>query len=154
MRRQLGLGLLLASAALVGCAETGPAPSPGETGAPVPSSSPSSSSSSSSGDTSLTVVVQDGADGADTGLVIVPLKSDSTEIYMQPVAVGDSRWSISFGPRSEESQLTAAELHGLAAELLVAASLCDFLQEKSLDHEEDPDEHDDDQDRASHDLAD
>ncbi|WP_434993185.1 hypothetical protein [Arthrobacter sp. Ld5] len=91
----------------------------------------------------VSVVVQDGAGGADTGLVIVPLRNDGTEIYMQPVAVGDPRWSISFGARSEESELTAAELHGLAAELLVAASLCQFLQEKSLDHEEDPDEHDD-----------
>jgi len=59
MRRQLGLGLLLAATALAGCAEAGPAPAPGETGAPVPSSSPSSSSAA--GDTSLTVVVQDGA---------------------------------------------------------------------------------------------
>ena len=89
----------------------------------------------------ISVVGQDGADGADTGLVIVPLKSDSTEIYMQPVAVGDSRWSISFGARTGDSELTAAELHGLAAELLVAASLCDFLQEKSVDHEENEDDH-------------
>ncbi|PPB50937.1 hypothetical protein C4K88_03510 [Arthrobacter pityocampae] len=96
----------------------------------------------------ISVAVQDGTGGADTGLVIVPLRNDGTEIYMQPVALGDPRWSISFGPRSEESQLTPAELHGLAAELLVAASLCDFLQEKSLGHEEDPDEHDDDQEQA------
>ncbi|WP_104179200.1 hypothetical protein [Arthrobacter sp. B0490] len=84
----------------------------------------------------VSVVVQDGADGADTGLVIVPLRSGSTEIFMQPVAVGDPRWSVSFGARSEDFELSAAELHGLAAELLIAASLCQFLQEKSVGHEE------------------
>ncbi|WP_104166166.1 hypothetical protein [Arthrobacter sp. SX1312] len=88
----------------------------------------------------ISVLVQDGADGADTGLVIVPLRNDSTEIYLQPVAVGDPRWSISFGARSEDSELTAAELHGLAAELLVAASLCQFLEEKSIGHEEHQDD--------------
>lgn len=89
----------------------------------------------------ISVAVQDGADGADTGLVIVPLKNDSTEIYMQPVAVGAAEWSISFGARTGHSELTAAELHGLAAELLVAASLCEFLQRRSVDHEEDQDDH-------------
>ncbi|MHA7241207.1 hypothetical protein [Arthrobacter sp. TMS1-12-1] len=84
----------------------------------------------------VSVLVQDGADGADTGLVIVPLRNDSMEIFMQPVAVGDPQWSIWFGTRDEGAELTAAELHGLAAELLVAASLCQFLQEKSIDHVE------------------
>jgi hypothetical protein len=86
----------------------------------------------------ITVLVQDGFDGADTGLVTVPLRDDNTEIYMQPVAVDDPRWSITFGMRGSETTLTAPELQGLAAELLVAASLCQFLQEKSVGHEEEP----------------
>ncbi len=86
----------------------------------------------------ITVLVQDGAGGADTGLVIVPLRIGSTEVYMQPVSIGDARWSVSFGARADEFELTAAELHALAAELLVAASLCQFLQEKSVGYEEDP----------------
>ena len=57
MRRQLGLGLLLAAAALAGCAEAGPAPSPADPGGPVPGSSPSPAA----GSTSLTVVVEDGS---------------------------------------------------------------------------------------------
>lgn len=84
----------------------------------------------------INVLVQAGDDGADTGLVVVPLRNDSTEIYMQPTSVGAPHWSVSFGARTDESDLTAAELLGLAAELMVAASLCDFLQEKSLGHEE------------------
>ncbi|WP_052273812.1 hypothetical protein [Arthrobacter sp. L77] len=96
----------------------------------------------------ISVVVQDGAGGADTGLVIVPLRNDTTEIYMQPVAVGDPRWSISFGARSEDTELAAAELHGLAAELLVAASLCQFLEERSIGHEEERDDHEQAEDVA------
>ncbi|MDQ0735677.1 hypothetical protein [Arthrobacter agilis] len=91
----------------------------------------------------ITVLVQDGTDGADTGLVTVPLRTGSTEIFMQPVSIGDARWSISFGARSDAFELTAAELHALAAELLVAASLCQFLQEKSVGYEEEPDAADD-----------
>jgi hypothetical protein len=88
----------------------------------------------------ITVLVQDGVEGADTGLVTVPLRDDATEIYMQPVAVGDPAWSITIGMRDAETTLSAAQLHGLAAELLVAASLCQFLQEKSIGHLEEPDD--------------
>jgi hypothetical protein len=41
--------------------------------------------------------------------------------------------------RDRDTTLTAPELQGLAAELLVAASLCQLLQEKSVGHEEEPD---------------
>jgi hypothetical protein len=88
----------------------------------------------------ITVLVQDGDDGADTGLVTVPLRDDGTEIYMQPIAVGDPTWSITIGMRDAETTLSAAQMHGLAAELLVAASLCQFLQEKSIGHLEEPDD--------------
>lgn len=87
----------------------------------------------------ITVLVQDGDDGADTGLVTVPLRDDGTEIYMQPVALGDPKWSITIGMRNAETTLSAAQMHGLAAELLLAASLCQFLQEKSIGHLEEPD---------------
>ncbi|MFJ6000879.1 hypothetical protein [Arthrobacter sp. NPDC092385] len=88
----------------------------------------------------ITVLVQDGVDGADTGLVTVPLRDDGTEIYMQPVAVGDPAWSITIGMRNAETTLSAAQMHGLAAELLLAASLCQFLQEKSAGHLEEPED--------------
>jgi hypothetical protein len=88
----------------------------------------------------ISVLVQDGVDGGDTGLVTVPLRDDGTEIYMQPVALGDPTWSITIGMRDAETTLSAAQMHGLAAELLVAASLCQFLQEKSIGHLEEPDD--------------
>ena len=84
----------------------------------------------------VTVVVQDGVDGADTGLVTVPLRGNDIEIFMQPTAVGDSRWSVTLGMQDTETVVSAAELQGLASELLVASSLCQFLQEKSLGHRE------------------
>jgi hypothetical protein len=84
----------------------------------------------------IDVLVQDGDGGADTGLVIVPLKNVSTEIYMQPAAIGDDAWVIAFGGRAMAFELTPAQLHGYAAELAVAASLCQYLEERSLGHEE------------------
>ncbi|MCS5715626.1 hypothetical protein NVV95_13825 [Herbiconiux sp. CPCC 205716] len=79
----------------------------------------------------INVLVQDGGDGADTGLVVVPLRNEGTEIYMQPVAVGDANWTVTLGPRTSPRELSSLELQGLVAELAVAASLCQFLQDKS-----------------------
>lgn len=82
----------------------------------------------------ISVLIQHGDDGADTGLVVVPLKSVSTEVYMQPVAIGDPRWSVTFGARPDGFELDSPQLQAMAAELALAASLCAFLQEKSVDH--------------------
>ena len=84
----------------------------------------------------ITVLVQDGDDGADTGLVVVPLRNSDTEIFMQPAAVGDAKWTVTLGSAKRPSTLSPSELQGMAAELGVAASLCQFLQEKSVDHVE------------------
>jgi hypothetical protein len=80
------------------------------------------------------VLIQDGEDGADTGLVIVPLVNVSTEIVMEPASVGDQQWLIRFEPRAEPFELTSIELHGLAAELSAAAALCEFPERKSIAH--------------------
>jgi hypothetical protein len=84
----------------------------------------------------INVLVQDGSDGADTGLVVVPLRNEDTEIYMQPTGVGESEWSVTLGARGGTYALSSSQLQGLAAELAVAASLCQFLQEKSIGHDE------------------
>lgn len=84
----------------------------------------------------INVVVQDGAEGADTGLVVVPLKNAAMDIYMQPLAVGDDQWAISFESHPNSFDLSPEQLHGFAAELALAASLCAFLKEKSLGHDE------------------
>lgn len=88
------------------------------------------------GGTLINVLVQDGADGADTGLVIVPLRDGSAEIYMQPAELGSAEWRVTISASSETLDLTSSQLQGLAAELAIAASLCQFLQEKSIGHDE------------------
>lgn len=84
----------------------------------------------------VNVVIQDGAEGADTGLVVVPLKNAAMDIYMQPLTVGEDQWAISFEAHPEPFDLSPEQLHGFAAELALAASLCAFLKEKSLGHDE------------------
>ena len=44
---------------------------------------------------------------------------------------------IRFEARSDAFDLTAQNLHGLSAELAVAAALCDFFERKSIGHLED-----------------
>ena len=84
----------------------------------------------------ITVVVQDGEGGADTGLVVVPLRDDWAEIHMQSTDIGAATWAVTIAPSRRSVDLTPEQLQGCAAELGVAASLCLFLQEKSVDHEE------------------
>ncbi len=82
---------------------------------------------------SLDVALQDGSDGADTGLVIVHLKNEYADVYMQPQGLDDPLWEATLTPRPGDLNLTPYQLAGLAAELVVAGNLCTFLQFKSLD---------------------
>ena len=80
------------------------------------------------------VLRQDGTDGADTGLVVVRLKNARTDVYMQPVAPGDPHWEVAFGARPVEFSLDTQQVLALATELVAAASLCTFLERKSILH--------------------
>ena len=80
------------------------------------------------------VLLQDGRDGSDTGLVVVRLVHAPTDVYMQPVGPGNPRWEINFSARGRDFTLQAQELLGLAHELTVASALCTFLERKSYDH--------------------
>jgi hypothetical protein len=82
---------------------------------------------------SLNVVLQDGTDGRDTGLVIVRLQNALAEIYMQPRGADDPLWEATLTSRGDDLTLTPYHLAGLAAEVVVAGNLCTFLQFKSLD---------------------
>src|SRR5690348_3700482 len=42
----------------------------------------------------IRVAVQDGSEGADTGLVIVPLHNADISLYMEPIEIGDERWRV------------------------------------------------------------
>jgi len=81
-------------------------------------------------------IVQDGSDGSDTGLVIVPLKNATVAISMEPVEIGEASWRVTFEPQPETTILNSHQLHGMAAELAVAAELCAYLEARSVGHEE------------------
>lgn len=84
----------------------------------------------------IRVIIQDGSDGSDTGLVIVPVKNSSVSIFMQPIQVGEARWNITLEPSKEDTILNSHQLHSLASELAVAAELCSYLEARSIDHDE------------------
>ncbi|AZS45158.1 hypothetical protein [Microbacterium oleivorans] len=84
----------------------------------------------------IKVIVQDGSDGSDTGLVIVPLENATVSISMEPVSIGDSSWRVTFEPQPDTTMLNSHQLHGMAAELAVAAELCAYLEGRSVGHDE------------------
>ncbi|WP_308798231.1 hypothetical protein [Agromyces silvae] len=82
---------------------------------------------------SLKVVHQDGANGADTGLVSVSLTGASTDTYIQPETVGSRKWFVTFEPRDASLMLDPAGVLHLSSELATVSALCAFLQAKSAD---------------------
>ncbi|WEK13479.1 MAG: hypothetical protein P0Y48_13625 [Candidatus Microbacterium phytovorans] len=84
----------------------------------------------------IRVIVQDGTEGADTGLVVVPLQNATVSVFMEPIDIGDARWRITIEPQPDTTILSSHQLHGMAVELQVAAELCAFLEAKSFGHEE------------------
>lgn len=74
------------------------------------------------------VLRQDGADGADTGLVVIELANAPTTLYLEPVAPGDPRWSITFLARDVDAARSPDRVSALAAELAVIAELCRHLE--------------------------
>jgi hypothetical protein len=79
------------------------------------------------------VAFQDGADGHDTGLVVLQLTNAGTYTYMQPVAPHDPRWEVTFEPRENSVSLAPSEVEAMGRELQLVAALCEFLQEKSAE---------------------
>ncbi|MEV7692617.1 hypothetical protein AB0N73_04730 [Microbacterium sp. NPDC089189] len=80
---------------------------------------------------SLRVIEQDGADGADTGLIGVAMTNASTSTYIQPDPVDPSRWVVTFDSRETPVQASPTDVLALANELVIVATLCGFLQVKS-----------------------
>ncbi|MFE5409507.1 hypothetical protein [Microbacterium sp. NPDC056569] len=78
------------------------------------------------------VLQQDGAEGADTGLVVVELADAATVITIQPETRNAVRWMVTVEAREAAVTVTAPALLNLAAALSVVAALCAFLQAKSL----------------------
>ena len=83
-------------------------------------------------DGTFRVIAQDGADGADTGLVAVQL-TGGVSAYIQPVAQGSARWVVTLEATENASELAPAGVARLASELTTISALCAFLQARSLE---------------------
>jgi hypothetical protein len=79
----------------------------------------------------IKVMTQDGADGANTGLVGVRLVNASTSMYIQPAEPGAVTWVVTMEPRESPITLDAEGVRALAQELAVVSELCRFLESKS-----------------------
>ncbi len=79
----------------------------------------------------VTVMQQDGDEGADTGLVGVRLTYAPTVIYIEPDAAPSTTWRVTLEAREDTAVLDAAAVASLASELSVVAELCVFLEAKS-----------------------
>lgn len=84
----------------------------------------------------IRVIHQDGDDGADTGLVTVPLRDSTASIFMEPLEIGNPQWRITIEPQPDLTVMTSHEVNAFAMELLVAAELCAFLEARSVGHDE------------------
>jgi hypothetical protein len=81
---------------------------------------------------SAKVIPQDGADGADTGLVVFQLVNAPTLAYLQP-DMAALEWLVTMEARERPSTMNPATVMNLAFELSVLSALGAFLQTKSRD---------------------
>ena len=79
----------------------------------------------------LKVIVQDGAGGADTGLVGFRLANAATFVSIEPAGADAASWVATMEPRETEVVLDSAGLLSLSGELATLSALCTFLQSKS-----------------------
>lgn len=77
------------------------------------------------------VMVQDGEDGRDTGLIGVRLQHVSTTAYLQLESLESGRWLATFEARDAAVVQDAAALLELSKEIATIAALCAFLQAKT-----------------------
>lgn len=79
---------------------------------------------------SAKVIPQDGADGADTGLVVFQLTNAPTLAYLQP-EVSPLEWRVTMEAREAPATMNPATVMNLAFELSIVSALGAFLQSKS-----------------------
>lgn len=75
------------------------------------------------------VIEQDGAGGANTGLVAVEL-TGGLSAYIEPDGE-PGRWAVTIASSEHERELPAADVARLSAELATVAALCTFLDAKA-----------------------
>ncbi|OUM40021.1 hypothetical protein [Arthrobacter sedimenti] len=82
----------------------------------------------------IEVLRHDGGAGTDTGLVVMRMADLPADVYLHPVAPGNPKWEVNFGPRERDLTMNAGRLRNLARELTEAAALCEFFELKSTQH--------------------
>ena len=83
----------------------------------------------------VVVLIQDGEDGADTGLVEIRMVNASTVTTIEPEFVGSNRWVTVFDARDEPLRLDAKTVMWLSRELATVSELCSFLERKASAYE-------------------
>lgn len=81
----------------------------------------------------ITVAIQEGVDGRDTGLVIAKLGNGGADMHMQPSSFDSAEWEITLTSRPDDLTLSPFQMSAVGAQVAVAANLCAFLQFKSLE---------------------
>jgi len=82
----------------------------------------------------VAVLDHDGDDGDDTGLVVVHLANVPIDVFFEPLAPGDPRWTVTFTGRDSDVTMDAAMLANLVIELGLASELCTYLETRSREH--------------------
>lgn len=59
------------------------------------------------------------------------LVNSTTEIYLEPPTAPGTEWTVVFEPREPPTQLNAAQVRLLAADMIALADLCAFLEDKA-----------------------
>lgn len=77
------------------------------------------------------VIVQDGNDGANTGLVWIRLGNAPTGAFIQPVSEDGTVWAVTFEPRDEPVTVSAVDVLALSRELKTVSLLCQYLEDRS-----------------------
>lgn len=83
----------------------------------------------------VVVLIQDGDDGADTGLVEIRMVNATTVTTIEPEFVGSNRWVTLFDAREDPMRLDAKTVMWLSRELATVSELCSFLERKASAYE-------------------
>lgn len=86
------------------------------------------------GDAEIIVAQQEGDATRDTGLVVVRPRSNSAmAVYMQPRGFDEPLWEVTLPAREDEVPMSALQLSSLGTFVSLAATLCTYLQWRSLE---------------------
>ncbi len=90
----------------------------------------------------IIVAEQDGEETRDTGLVIIqPVGNPAMAVYMQARGFDDPLWEVTLPARDQEVPMSALQLAQLGTFVSVVATLCSYLQWRSLESDRESGRH-------------